>query len=126
MSDEPFNEFQISLQSKEKNITFRAGTAEDLRSYVADFTKVMDEIVENVTNIEQALIAKSVMSAPADTTWTAPAVTRQGPPSDTDPSCEHGPGKWASGTNKKTGKPYQGWYCPAPFGKGCNPTKISD
>lgn len=29
------------------------------------------------------------------------------------PSCIHGQRVFRSGTSKKTGKPYSGWYCPA-------------
>lgn len=29
------------------------------------------------------------------------------------PSCIHGQRVFKSGTSKKTGKPYSGWYCPA-------------
>lgn len=49
-----------------------------------------------------------------------PAQSQGTPPPAAGMVCAHGPRKWAQGTNKRTGAPYSGWYCNAPYGTPAN------
>lgn len=41
------------------------------------------------------------------------------------PRCPHGARIWKSGTGKKTGKPYKGWFCPQRE-SDCEPLFVKD
>jgi hypothetical protein len=111
------------------DLSVHADNAEDL---VADVTYIKDhagELADAITDIKQVFLAKGAFSAPAAAAPAAvnpPPAANNAPPSGTVPRCEHGEGKWATGTNKKTGQPYQGYYCPGRYPNQCKPSKLGN
>jgi len=94
-----------SIKSKLLTITFVAASLEDLIKEAKEFIASNDKL-GMVDGIEV-----NIQVVPTDTPKTAEVATTA-PKSHTMPKCAHGEMNHLKGTSKKTGKPYDGFYCP--------------
>lgn len=60
-------------------------------------------------------VGAATTGAGATPAQTAPAAQQ---PSSNGHFCQHGPREWVTGTSKRTGKDFKGWFCPQ---KQCEP-----
>lgn len=110
---------QVTTQHNGKNITLSADSPEEMTQLTGELLKHADELMENLTTLDQIILAKSVMStgvvgtAENTTTPTSSAPRSQPPPSGDTPECsEHGPVNDLAGKLSKAGKPYaKRYYC---------------
>lgn len=132
MADAPIT-FFIPLGSDRSNagLTVRAESIDELNATLKDLTdsdsdevSKLDDVLDSVLAIRGGLELKglnAVQQAPARSTSNHPQASTSAPDA---PSCAHGQMKWKEGISKKTGEPYKGWFCPAPFGQTQCPPKF--
>lgn len=101
-------EFNALLQ----HIIHNAGTivlaADTVRATAVDGGTVPANPNPPATNYQPAQVPQS---APQ---WAQPAQARPVSQPQQHPNCAHGPMTWLTGVSKKNGKPWSGWFCPAP------------
>lgn len=101
-------------------LTISAPNTLGLSVHLNELTEVdpMDEIsaisaiLENIQAIDAASTLVFGGSKPAYQASTPAAPTTQ----TEGKTCAHGAMKYKTGTSKKNGKPYAGWFCTAPMG----------
>lgn len=86
----------------------------------------LDEILTHVETVNAAVLLKF----PQVSGGAGPAGNTSAPV-EAGKSCKHGPMVWREGTTKSgpnTGKPYKGWFCPAPRGTHdqCKPDFVNN
>lgn len=117
----------MSLRLEISNdLNILADTPEELLETVNFLKENAGALADGLTDIKQVFLAKGAFTAPPAASTPPPAKATTPPASGKSYRCEHGEGKWASGTNKKTGAPYQGYYCPGRYPNQCKPSKLGD
>lgn len=115
---------QITTQLGTKNLTLSAESAGDMLRLTADVSELADQIIENLTTVDQIILAKSVMATgvinPGDAGVVRPQTSLSQPPPSADgtptaPVCLHGTKKFQE---SKPGAPkeWKAWFCPSPKG----------
>lgn len=116
--------FQINLKIEQHLINVRAENAQEFADNLKFAAESAGHIANAVASIEAAfLVVRSMGGAPSVKITTPPVQVEQFPsnpvaagPTTTAPVCKHGAMVARSGNNKQTGKPWTGFFCPAPKG----------
>lgn len=113
-------------------LTIRAESLDELNAIMANMSETgedevskLDNLLSSVLTVKAAVLLKFPQEEkPA--TKAAPVSHPQAQTSPADaPTCNHGTMKYKEGTSKGSGKPYKGWFCPAPYGQQqCSPQFI--
>jgi hypothetical protein len=115
MSDDYTIQYSVKTP-RDSMLNLRANTPEEFEKVAAWALQNSARFIDLETAIKgvPAALAGNVTQVqvqPAPTyqqnAYQAPANEPTGP----GPSCVHGPMNFRSGTSKKTGKPYSGWFC---------------
>ena len=134
MSDAPITLFIPFGEGYGKpGLTVRADTLAELDAVLKTFSEQddpegssrLDSILDGVLTIKAGVVLKFPQE---EKKAARPAQAAVNTPSDA-PSCNHGVMKFREGTVKSganVGKPYKGWFCPAPQGTNqCKPQFIN-
>lgn len=110
-------------------LTIRAETADELSAIFADLSTTIGEpddersklndLLDGVATINAGIALKGLGVNKPEPEPKPQPVTH--PQAQVNPesanSCAHGAMKWKEGISSKTGKPYKGWFCQAPYGQ---------